>query len=86
MVQTINIELDKIGDLQLLKECLELRLALIGQNNSNKSEYQKNEDDILVIKTKIEIKKLQAVIDQKIYDVIENIRMFELETKMTEKE
>ena len=86
MVQTINIELDQIGDLQLLKECLELRLALIGQNNSNKSEYQKNEDDILVIKTKIEIKKLQAVIDQKIYDVIENIRMFELETKMTEKE
>lgn len=86
MVQTINIELDQIGDLQLLKECLELRLALIGENNSNKSEYQKNEDDILVIKTKVEIKKLQAVIDQKSYDVIENIRMFELETKMTEKE
>lgn len=86
MVQTINIELDQIGVLQLLKECLELRLALIGQNNSNKSEYQKNEDDILVIKTKVEIKKLQEVIDQKSYDVIENIRMFELETKMTEKE
>jgi len=76
-----NIERDlmAICNLQYVKECLELRLALIGQNNSLKSEFEKNEDDILRVKTQIEIDKFQSIIVQKTFDMNDNFKMLELE-------
>jgi len=81
MITNIENDLDQIRDIQLLKECLELRLSLIGQNNSLKSEYEKNEDDITRIKTQVEINKLGAVILQKTYDIRDNLKALELEQK-----
>jgi len=77
----IEQELDQIREIQLLKECLELRLSLIGQNNSLKSEFEKNEDDIIRIKTQVEINKLNALIIQKTFDIRDNLKMLEMEEK-----
>lgn len=77
----IEQDLDQIKDMQLLKECLELRLSLIGQNNSLKSEFEKNEDDITRIKTQVEINKLNALIIQKTFDIRDNLKMLEVEEK-----
>jgi len=77
----IEQDLDQIREMQLLKECLELRLSLIGQNNSLKSEFEKNEDDITRIKTQVEINKLNALIVQKTFDIRDNLKMLEMEEK-----
>jgi hypothetical protein len=77
----IEQDLDQIKDMQLLKECLELRLSLIGQNNSIKSEFEKNEDDITRIKTQVEINKLNSLILQKTFDIRDNLKMLEIEEK-----
>ena len=79
MTDAIELEADLIRDLQLLKECLELRLSLIGQNNSLKTEFELNEDDIIRIKTKVELNKLNALIIQKTHDFRANLKMIELE-------
>lgn len=85
MVETIidariEYDLKQISNIQLLLECLELRLALLGQNNSVKTEFEKNEDDILMIKTQIEINKYNAIVTQKSFDVIDNLKMLEIES------
>jgi hypothetical protein len=79
MTDAVELEADLIRDLQLLKECLELRLSLIGQNNSLKTEFELNEDDIIRIKTKVELNKLNALIIQKTHDFRANLKMTELE-------
>ena len=79
MIEMIDKDIDQIRHLQQLKECLELRLVLIGQNNSIKSEYERNEDDIVRIKTQVELNKLSALITQKTFDVRDNLKMLELE-------
>ncbi len=79
MNEPFEQDIHLIRDLQLLKECLELRLSLIGQNNSLKTEFELNEDDITRIKTQIEIAKLNALIDQKTFDVIHSVKMAEVE-------
>jgi hypothetical protein len=79
MKEIIENDLNIIRDTQLIKECLELRLSLIGQNNSLKSEYEKNEDDIIRIKTQIEVNRLNGVIIQKTYDVRDNLKALEIE-------
>lgn len=45
-------------------ELLELRLFFIDENKINKTKYQKNEDEIIKIKTISQIEKLQAVVFQ----------------------
>lgn len=79
MIETLEQDIYLIRDLQLLKECLELRLSLIGQNNSTKTEFELNEDDITRIKTQIEIAKLNALIDQKTFDAIHSVKMAEVD-------
>ena len=48
-----------------LKECLEKRLFLIHQDYSNKTEYDKNDIEIIKIKTQGEIDVLRKVIFEK---------------------
>lgn len=78
-IQIFKQDINQIKELNALKECLELRLALIGQNNSTKSEYEKNEDDIIRIKTQTEINKLKSIIVQKTFDVRDNLKSIEIE-------
>lgn len=49
-----------LSTLKKLIERLELRLYLIGSNGANKSDYDKNETEILKIKTITEIDKLTS--------------------------
>jgi hypothetical protein len=54
----------KIFELEKLKESLMLRLHLLNQNKANKTEYEKNEDDILRYET-----------NQRIYSITEKINL-----------
>lgn len=54
----IEAQMKHICDIERIKESLEVRLALIGQDYSNKDEFEQNECDILKMKTEIEIEKL----------------------------
>lgn len=84
MTNTIELQAEEIRYLQLLKEYLELRLSLIGQNNSLKTEFELNEDDISKVKTQIEIGKLNALIVQKTHDFRADLKMIELEQESIE--
>ena len=75
----IENDLNYVHQIQQYVECLELRLTLIRQNNSLKTEYEKNEDDILLIKTQMEISKYKAIVHQRSFDIIDNLKMLELE-------
>jgi hypothetical protein len=81
MIIDYNIEndLNYLNQIQQYVECLELRLALIGQNKSCKTEYEKNEDDILSIKTQMELSKYRAIVHQKSFDIIDNLKTLERE-------
>lgn len=46
-------------------ECLQKRLVLVDTDKASKSEYQKNEDELLKIKTVIEIDSMQKVIGER---------------------
>jgi hypothetical protein len=56
--EIIDSYVSRIGELQIIKECYEIRLHLIKTNYATKDEYEKNEVDILKIKTLYTIKTL----------------------------
>ena len=62
-IELLNIQTSQIFELEKLKECLLLRLHLLNQNNANKSEFERNETDILRCET-----------NQKIYSISEKIK------------
>ena len=62
---SIDFEMRSVRDSEMMKECLELRLSLIKTNYSLKTEYEKNEVDILKMKTEMQIERLQRVIIEK---------------------
>lgn len=57
----------KINTYKTLLDCYELRLHLIDDNKANKSEYEKNEDDIMKI---ITCSKIDSIKD-KIFELEE---------------
>lgn len=61
------------------KECLELRLNLIRKDYALKSEYDKNEMDLLRLKTEMQIEKLQAIIIQKTHDLNDFLKIYSQE-------
>lgn len=63
--EIIQHELLQITSLENLKEVLQVRLSLIGRDYAKKDEFEKNEVDILKIKTQIEINKISLSINQK---------------------
>ena len=68
-----------IRDSLKTKECLELRLNLIRKDYALKSEYDKNEMDLLRLKTEMQIEKLQAIITQKTHDVNDFFKIYSQE-------
>lgn len=62
----VEEQMKLIRDMENLKECLEVRLALLGQEYALKTEYERNEIDILRMKTEIQLNKLDSqLIDKK---------------------
>jgi hypothetical protein len=70
----VSDDQNAIRELRLLEECLELRLHLLNTDGAVKSEFEKNEDSIVRIKTEIELNKLKKLITQKTFDLQENFR------------
>jgi hypothetical protein len=60
--EIIENQLNNIQSAETMKECLELRLALLKQDFSKKSEYERNEAIILEIRTKTQITKLDELL------------------------
>jgi hypothetical protein len=63
MNDLLNSQTRQIFELEQLKECFLLRLHLLNQNNANKSEFEKNEADILRFET-----------NQKVFSITEKIK------------
>jgi soluble cytochrome b562 len=74
--ESIECQAVEISKLEQLKEHFELRLALINTNNVYKTEFEKNESAILKIETEINLNKLKKVIEQKIHDFTDTLRIF----------
>jgi hypothetical protein len=60
--EIIDNYVSQINQLQITKECYEIRLHLIKTNYATKDEYEKNEVDILKIRTLHIINKLNQEI------------------------
>jgi hypothetical protein len=83
--ELIEDNMRMIRDSSKTKECLELRLTLIRKDYALKSEYDKNEMDLLRIKTEMQIEKLQAIIIQKTHDLIELLKIYSQELEDLDK-
>ena len=82
----INDYLIQLNELKVIKECYEIRLHLIKANYAVKDEYEKNEVDILKVKTIHTINKLTNKIIEVENEFQENYgRMIE-ELEFAEKE
>ena len=84
----IEEQMKLISDMENLKECLEVRLALLHQGNALKSEYEQNESEILRMKTEIQWNKLNDSLEEKlsefqfkIYFYVDDLEEEELEVK-----
>jgi len=84
----IEEQMKLISDMENLKECLEVRLALLHQGNALKSEYEQNESEILRMKTEIQLNKLNDSLEEKlsefqfkIYFYVDDLEQEELEVK-----
>lgn len=76
----------RLNELNVIKECYELRLHLIKKNYATKDEYEKNEVDLLKVKTLHIIKRLKQQINKLNDELQENYgRMIE-ELEFNEKE
>jgi hypothetical protein len=83
--ELIEENMRMIRDSFKTKECLELRITLIRKDYALKSEYDKNEMDLLRIKTEMQIEKLQAIIIQKTHDLIELLKIYSQELEDLDK-
>lgn len=63
--EIIEAQLKQVEASERMKECLELRLNLLGTNHSAKNEYEKNEAEILKMKTEAQIEQLKVVIEER---------------------
>lgn len=77
--ELIEDSMRMIRDSLKTKECLELRLNLIRKDYALKSEYDKNEMDLLRLKTEMQIEKLQAIIIQKTHDLNDFLKIYSQE-------
>ncbi len=65
-----------LGTHQHLLSCLERRIVLIGQNANDINEYQENENEIIKIKTQVEIEKLRSITEKRKEEYVSEIRKF----------
>lgn len=86
--EVIEYEMASIRDSKMMKECLEIRLALLKRDYSLKNEYDQNEVQILKMKTEFQIDKLTNLIQEKTLGFIDLIKIYvqELEEQFIESE
>lgn len=75
-------ELDKtLLEYKNMITALRLRLDLMDEENSDKSEYQKNEARILRVKTEAEIRTLERIVLDKERYFVDFMKQFEVDAK-----
>ena len=72
----IEEQMNHIRDIESIKECLNVRLALLGQENAHKNEFEQNESDILRMKTEIELEKLKKRLNEKQNEFFDTFRIY----------
>lgn len=82
---TIQNKLSSIASMEAYKECLMLRLHLMKSQYAYKSEYEKNEIDIVRFGTTSNINGVQEVLEQKKRELEEDINMYIEELEFAEK-
>lgn len=63
--ETVEYYLQNIFNHEYLKECFELRIALANENRASKTEFEKNETELLIYRTKV----TQASLENKLKEV-----------------
>lgn len=79
--ENIEAQLKSIEASERMRECLQVRVKLSRTNFASKNEYEKNEVEILEMKSQAQIDKLSQVIFEKkeLFDESFGILMRELE-------
>jgi hypothetical protein len=80
----INDSLLKLQCMERLKECLEIRLTLCRTDYSLKNENERNEIEILTLKTDLEIQRLDGVIRKEKAELTELFETYLDEVKFNE--
>jgi len=83
---TINDQLKQVFNLEYLLECYELRLKLCKENYLEKSEFEKNETELLIFKTKHHIATTKRLIREWKIELNDNLKIYFQELKELKKE
>jgi hypothetical protein len=85
--EIVEYQLKQVFGLEYLRECLELRLKLLRENEASKSEFEKNENDILYYQTRNSINKVFHQIKEKRKELQETMIIYfqELQDLKTKK-
>ena len=75
----VEEQMKYIRDIENLKECLELRLTLLSQEYAHKNEHERNENDILRMKTEIQLNKLNSQLKEKKEEFSDIIKIYSQE-------
>lgn len=80
----VEEQMKLIRDMENLKECLEVRLALLSQEYAHKNEYERNEIDIIRMKTEIQLNKLNSQLKEKKEEFSDTIKIYSQELEELE--
>jgi len=74
--KTIETQLKQVFNLEYLLECYELRLKLCKENYAEKSEFEKNETELLIFKTKHHIGTTKRLIREWKTELNDNLKIY----------
>ena len=74
--KTIEAQLKQVFNLEYLLECYELRLKLCKENYAEKSEFEKNEIELLIFKTKHHIRTTKRLIREWKTELNDNLKLY----------
>jgi hypothetical protein len=74
--KTIETQLKHVFNLEYLLECYELRLKLCKENHAEKSEFEKNETELLIFKTKHHVVTTKRLIREWKTELNDNLKIY----------
>lgn len=73
---TVEEQLKEVFNLEYLLECYELRIKLSKENQAEKSEFEKNETELLVFKTIHHIQTTQKLIKGRKQELADTLKIY----------
>jgi phosphotransferase system IIB component len=74
--ETVEYYLQNLFNLEYLNQCFELRIHLVNENKINKSEFEKNESELLIYKTKTNLFNLNKKIEENTKEFNEILKIY----------